>query len=329
MHQSQPTPAPFVPVHGPAESRLLVLGSSGFVGSHVLEAAASAGLVALGAGRHPGPGEIACDLLEPESIVACLEAAAPDTILNLAGSASVAASWRDPAAAFDANALGALNLLEAVAEHRPGTHLTCVSSGEVYGEPADPGDLPFREDRPPAPVNPYGVSKQAMEVLAGQYARTHGLQIAVVRLFNQIGPGQAERFAASGFARQIVAAELEGAPSAELRVGNIDARRDFTDVRDTARAFARVSAERLTGVFNLCSGRPHSLRDLIEAMAKETPLEVSTVVDEELRRPTDQALVFGDPTLLRETIGWEPGILLQRTVGDILQRWRERLAGAA
>ncbi len=327
MHHSQPTSDRFVPVPGAAGKRLLVTGSSGFVGAHVSDAAAAAGFEVIAAGRRPGPGIVACDLLEPDSIAACLEAAAPDAIVNLAGSASVAASWRDPGAVFSANALGALNLLDAVAERCPEAHLTCVSSGEVYGEPRGEQDLPFREERPTAPVSPYGVSKEAMEALCGFYERSGGLRVALVRLFNQFGPGQSGTFAGPGFARQIALAEAEGRDAVEVKVGNIDARRDFTDVRDTARAFAEISARQLTGVFNLCSGRAGSLRGLIEAMAEETELEVGIVVDEELRRPTDQALVYGDPSKLAEAIGWQPRIPLRQTVADLLDWWRAELAG--
>jgi GDP-4-dehydro-6-deoxy-D-mannose reductase len=327
MHHSQPTSDRFVPVPGAAGKRLLVLGSRGFVGAHLSEAAVAAGFELIAAGHREAPGILACDLLEPDSIAACLAAAAPDAIVNLAGSASVAASWRDPGAAFAANALGALNLLEAVAEQRPGAHLTCVSSGEVYGEPRDEADLPFREERATAPVSPYGVSKEAMEALSGFYERSRGLRVALVRLFNQFGPGQSGTFAGPGFARQIALAEAEGREAVEVRVGNIDARRDFTDVRDTARAFAAISARQPTGVFNLCSGRAGSLRGLIDAMAEETPLAVGLVVDEELRRPTDQALVYGDPSKLAEEIGWQPQIPLRQTVADLLGWWRAELAG--
>ena len=158
----------------------------------------------------------------------------------MAGAASVAESWESPDRAFALNAVGVGHLLEAVARHAPGAHMLCVSSAEVYGESS--GDrLPFSEESAPGPVTPYGASKAAMEVLCDQYAR-RGLRIAVVRAFSLLGPGQLPAFSASGFSRQIAAAELAGEEGVELSVGNPSAARDFTDVRDTARAFAEVSA---------------------------------------------------------------------------------------
>lgn len=329
MHHSQPTSAPFVPVPGDRAKRLLVLGSRGFIGAHLAEAAASAGFEVVGAGRRPEPGVLPCDLLEPDSLAACLEAAAPDAIVNLAGSASVAASWRDPAAAFAANALGAVNLLEAVAEHRPGAHVTCVSSGQVYGDPGTGREVPFGEQLEPAPVSPYGAGKAAMEIVCGQYARGRGLRIATVRLFNQIGPGQSPGEAPAGFAAAVTAAEAAGEDRVEIPLGNPGAARDFLDVRDSARVLAEIAGREPTGLYNLCSGSTVPLRELIEVFAAHTELSVGMVEDPGLRRPNDPNVVYGDPSRLRREIGWEPAIGLDRSVGDLLEETRRGLAGAA
>lgn len=306
---------------------MLLIGARGFAGAHVREAAESAGLRVLAAGREPGGDGPRCDLLDPASVGACVEAAAPDLIVNMAGAASVAASWERPGEAFAVNAGGVLNLLEAVARHAPAAHLLCVSSAEVYGEPTDE-KLPFTEDLSLEPITPYGASKAAMEVLCGQYARGRGLRIAVVRAFNQLGPGQSPAFAASGFARQIAAAELAGAERAELAVGNLAAARDFTDVRDTARAFVAASRQGLIGTYNLCSGAPLKLEALVEEMAKATPLPVEVKPDLSLARPADPSIVYGDPARLREATGWAPEIPLSRSVADLLDWWRAELAAA-
>ena len=306
---------------------MLLIGARGFAGAHVREAAESAGLRVLAAGREPGGDGPRCDLLDPTSVGACVEAAAPDLIVNMAGAASVAASWERPGEAFAVNAGGVLNLLEAVARHAPAAHLLCVSSAEVYGEPTDE-KLPFTEDLSLEPITPYGASKAAMEVLCGQYARGRGLRIAVVRAFNQLGPGQSPAFAASGFARQIAAAEAAGAERVELAVGNLAAARDFTDVRDTARAFVAASRQGLIGTYNLCSGAPLKLEALVEEMAKATPLPVEVKPDLSLARPADPSIVYGDPARLREATGWAPEIPLSRSVADLLDWWRAELAAA-
>lgn len=306
---------------------MLIIGARGFAGAHVRDAAESAGLRVVAAGREPGDGGPHCDLLDPASVGACVEAAAPDLIVNMAGAASVAASWERPGEAFAVNATGVLHLLEAVLRHAPTAHLLCVSSAEVYGEPGEE-KLPFGEDLALEPVTPYGASKAAMEVLCGSYARGCGLRIAVIRAFNQLGPGQSPAFAAPGFARQIAVAEAAGADRVELAVGNLAAARDFTDVRDTARAFVAASQQQLTGVYNLCSGAPLKLEALVEEMAKATPLPVEVVPDPSLARPVDPSVVYGNPARLSEAIGWAPEIPPSQSVADLLDWWRAELAAA-
>ncbi|HWO15454.1 MAG TPA: GDP-mannose 4,6-dehydratase [Solirubrobacterales bacterium] len=313
-------------VYGLSDSTMLLIGAHGFVGRHMYEAATSAGLDVITTDRDGSRG-LDCDLLDPVSVAACISNTRPGRIVNMAGAASVAASWEDPAAALAINATGVLHLLEAVARHAPEAHVLCASSGEVYGE-AGEGGPPFVEARQPAPVTPYGASKAAMEVLCGQYARGQGLRIAIVRAFGLLGPGQLPDFTASGFARQIAVAEVAGAERVELAVGNLTAARDFTDVRDAARAFLDVSRRELTGTFNLCSGKATKLEDLVAKMAKATPLPVEVVAEPSLARPADPSTVYGDPARLREATGWEPRIPLAQTVADLLDWWRAELGGA-
>ena len=307
---------------------MLLIGAGGFVGGHIVEAASSAGLRVIPADRDPAGQGLVCDLLDPDSITACVEAERPDLVVNMAGSASVAASWKDPEAAFELNARAVERLLEAVAAHAPGAHVLCVSSAEVYGEPSEER-LPFREDLDPAPVSPYGESKAEMEAICRRFASEREMRIATIRPFNQIGPGQAATYALPGFARQIVAAELAGAAEVELSVGNLSASRDFIDVRDTARAFVEISSRELTGVYNLCTGRTMKLEALVEEMGRATSLPLRIVVDPDLRRPADPSTVYGDPSRIREAIGWEPRIPLQQTIADLLEWWRVELAATA
>ncbi len=304
---------------------LLVLGSSGFVGSHLADAADATDLAVARATREGGGGCLRVDLLDPESIHAALREVRPALVANMAGFASVAASWDDPAVAGAVNATGTENLLDAVAEVVPTAHIVCASSAEVYGE-ASPARLPFTEEMPVAPITPYGESKAAMEEHCSRHARERGTRIAVVRAFNQLGPGQPPDYVVSGFARQIAAAESEGADRAAVAVGNLEAARDFTDVRDSARAYLGISRAGLTGTFNLCSGRATPLREVIAGLAAASSLVVEPEPSLALRRPRDAPVVYGSPRRLHEATGWEPELTLERSLADALQWWRARPA---
>src|SRR5437763_13511087 len=242
---------------------MLLLGAAGFSGSHLREAAERAGHRVLGTSRSGKEAELACDLLDPTAIEAAVAEAEPELVVNMAGSASVALSWSRREETVAVNAGGAQNLLETVSAKAPDAHIVCVSSAEVYGEVFE-HELPLLEEHPLRPVSPYGESKLAMEELCERYASSRGLKIGIVRAFNQIGPRQRQDFVASDFAHQIAVAEAAGAAAVQLRVGNLSAARDFTDVRDSARAFLAVSEQRLTGPFNMCSGRAEKVETLIE-----------------------------------------------------------------
>lgn len=300
---------------------ILIVGAGGFLGPHFRAVAVERGWDVVPAGRRQTAAAPACDLLDPASVAACVEAVVPEIVVNLAGAPSVAGSWQRPAESFAVNATAVLNLLEATSAHAPGAHLICLSSAAVYGEPAAPA-MPLGEEAPVAPASPYGAAKAAMEVLCGQYARSRDLEIAVVRAFNLLGPGQPAFHAASGFARQIAAAERDGAAVAELALGNPAAERDFTDVRDAAGALAEVAARRLTGTYNLCSGRALSVAALVAELERATPLAVTTLVDPALSRPADPRLLVGDPSRLREATGWTASVPPRQSLEDLLGWWR-------
>ena len=307
--------------------RLLLVGAGGFIGEHLADAATAAGVEVVATRRETGGDAPGCDLLDPASVSSCIDEVAPDLIVNAAGAASVGQSWQLPGETFAANATGVLNLLEAVAAGAPGAHLLCLSSADVYGM-REEAELPLGEDLRPQPVTPYGVSKAAMELLCGQYAQARGLQIAVVRLFNLIGPGQSDRFAVPSFARQIAAAERSGAAEFELELGNSAAVRDFVDVRDGARALVELSRRGLTGAFNLCSGRGTTIRDLSEELARQAGIPVRLREKEGLKRPVDPPVLVGDPRRLREAIGFAAKTPISRSLGDLLDEWRARPTAA-
>jgi GDP-4-dehydro-6-deoxy-D-mannose reductase len=300
--------------------KILLLGAMGLAGAHFRRAAEADGMEVIGAARQGA--EIGCDLLDPTSVMEAVSAASPAAVVNLAGAASVAASFQAPAETFAVNATGALNVLDAVARNAPNAFVLCVSSGDVYGV-VEEAKLPVGEDEPLAPVSPYGSSKAALEVLCGQYARSAGLEIAVLRAFNHTGPGQSDRFAASSFARQIAEAERDGADEVMLETGDLSLARDFTDVRDVVLGYRMVVEKRIAGTFNACSGRPTRVGELVEHLDAATPLTVRTEAQPERMRPGEARALYGSPRRLEEACGWSARIELARTMVDLLEWWRE------
>jgi GDP-4-dehydro-6-deoxy-D-mannose reductase len=303
--------------------KLLLIGATGFAAAHLRRAAEATGTEVVGASRTPGAAELACDVLDPGSLERALAEAAPDAVANLSGAASVARSFSAPVQAFEVNAIGTLHLLEAVRKQAPGTHVLCISSGEAYGAVAE-DELPAVEDTALRPVNPYGASKAAMEMVCRQGAAA-GLDVCVIRAFNHTGPGQSETYAASSFARQVAQAEAAGADEVVLTTGNLSPARDFSDVRDMVRAYVAVLERRLTGTYNAAGGKPTQVRELIDHIQAATTLPIRVESDPGRLRPTDVPVLFGSAERLREATGWMPEIPLARTMSELLDWWRQEI----
>ena len=227
-------------------------------------------------------------------------------------------SWQDARATLVGNVEMTLNLLEAVRAEAPAARVLHAGSGEVYGRP---DRLPVDEGAALRPQNPYATSKAASDLLAGQYADTHALQIVRTRAFNHAGPGQSDNYVIGTLTRQVAEAEARGAEEVVLRTGNPNSRRDFTDVRDVVRAYT-AAVELEPGVYNVASGRTASVRELIELLASATEVRLRHELDPERIRPNDAPEVRGSAERLREASGWTPEIPLERTVADALERWR-------
>ena len=211
------------------------------------------------------------------------------------------------------------SLLDAVRLEAPTARVLVASSGEVYGAPSNP---PVTEDAPLRPQNPYAVSKAAADLLAGFFADAHGLAVVRARAFNHAGPGQADVYALSSFARQAAAgAEV-------IRTGRMDTRRDFTDVRDVVRAYRLLAARGEPGeIYNVCSGRSTSTADLVDLVRRAAGRPIRHEVDPARVRAHEVLDLYGSPGRLRAATGWEPEIPLERTAADALAWWRERDAG--
>ncbi|MFZ2058079.1 MAG: GDP-mannose 4,6-dehydratase [Acidimicrobiales bacterium] len=296
--------------------RAYLTGGSGFVGYWLLRHLSDAGDTAVA----PGP-EI--DVTDPALIAADLTAAAPDVVFHLAALTHVGQSWREPAETFRVNAMGTLNLLEAVATCEVPPVVVLVSSAEVYG-PA-PGAAVLDEHAELRPVTPYAVSKVAAEFLGLQAFLGRGLRVIRARPFNHVGPGQADDFVVSALARRMVEAELN--KGGTVQVGNLAASRDFTDVRDVVRAYRLLATNGAAGeAYNVCSGRAISIAALADEMAGLLSYEVRLVQDPDLFRPVEVPVLAGDASKLVAATGWHPTIALATTLSDALDYWRERLA---
>jgi GDP-4-dehydro-6-deoxy-D-mannose reductase len=246
---------------------------------------------------------------------------APERVFHLAALASVARSWEDPRSVLRDNVEMTLNLLNAVREEAPEAAVVLASSGEIYGPPER---LPVTEAEQLRPQNPYAVSKAACDLLAGQYADAHGLRVVRVRAFNQAGPGQSDVFVVGTITRQVAEALAAGSDEIVIRTGNPDSARDFTDVRDTVRAYV-AAAELPAGVYNACSGTATSVRALVELAGRAGGIPVPHEVDERRVRGHDVPEVRGSAERLASATGWRPEIPLEQTVADAIGYWRARL----
>jgi GDP-4-dehydro-6-deoxy-D-mannose reductase len=309
-------------------ARTLVTGAGGFVGPHLRVALEAAGHEVWTTDRTPSaaaPRHRPAELTDAGVTRAVLEEARPDAVVHLASQSSVAASFHDPSATLVGNLTVACNLLEAVRHVAPRARVLVVGSAEEYGNVPE-AEQPIRESQPLRPASPYAVSKCAQEFLALQYAMTWGLDVIATRSFNHSGPGQSDRFVLSSFARQIAAAE-RGAQEAVLRVGNLDVRRDFLDVRDVVRAYVALLERGECGaVYNVCRGEAPAVRDLLDTLRAAARVETRVETDPERWRPSDLPVLRGDPSRLMERTGWSARLPLDATLRDLLADWRARLA---
>jgi GDP-4-dehydro-6-deoxy-D-mannose reductase len=302
--------------------RLLVTGRHGFVGTTL------AGMVATEpalSGWQLVDVPIELDLRDPDQARGIVDATAPDAVLHLAAISNVPESFRDPGATLAVNLLGTLHLLQALRRRGFAGPMVYAGTGDVYGQVPE-AELPIAETRPPAPRNPYAVSKLAAETLCWQWTATEGMDIRLARPFNHIGPGQSDAFVVASIARQIVAIKA-GRRDSVVDVGDIDVTRDFTDVRDVVRAYLLLLEMGVSGeTYNICSGEERSVRALLLRMAVLAGADVAIRQDPARLRPVEQRRVRGDPGKIRRATGWTASTSLDETLRAILSHW-ERLDG--
>ena len=303
----------------------LVTGATGFAGGHLLAHLASVGVPAHAWAHRAAPASgdgaaswTAVDLLDRAAVRDALDSARPAAIYHCAGIADVHGTWSAPTYALRVNAIGTHYVLEGVRELGLDCRVLITGSALVYRQSPDA----ITEDQPIGPTTPYGVSKLAQEMTA----RESEIATLLTRPFNHAGPGQSAAYATSAFAQQI--AEIEtGRRDPVLRVGNLDAKRDITDVRDVVRAYrALMDRGRIRRPYNVCSGRTYTMRALLDILLSFARVRVRVETDPARLRPSDTPVVHGSHARLTEETGWTPEIPIERTLSDLLDRWRTRSA---
>jgi GDP-4-dehydro-6-deoxy-D-mannose reductase len=304
----------------------LVTGASGFAGSHLLDLLTRQGIPVVGWHRpgatpaaRTGVTWVPVDLLDRTAVRRAVEQVLPSAVYHCAGSAHVGQSWTTSETTFAVNVLGTHHLVESLRRTDPTIRFLIPSSAMVYAA----SNRPLSENDPLIPASPYAVSKLAQEMTGG--TNPGGPTALVARAFNHLGPRQGAGFSASAFARRIAEIELTGA-GGELSVGNLEAQRDLTDVRDTVRAYQLIVERGVAGrAYNVCSGRAVAIGDLLDRLRARARVPIHVVVDPARYRPNDLPLVVGNPSRIRDELGWQPEIPLEQTLDDLLNYWRDTL----
>jgi len=265
---------------------------------------------------------IECDLRDATSVTSCIEEVQPDKIFHLAAQSFVPTSWLAPTETLSTNIIGTLNIFEAVRKNALfKTRIQIAGSSEEYGMVYE-DEIPIKETNPLRPLSPYGVSKVAHDLLGYQYYMSYKLHIVRTRGFNHSGPRRGEVFVESNFAKQI--AEIEkGLKEPIIYVGNLEAKRDFTDVRDMIKGYW-LSLEMCDPgeVYNICSGKSYEIKKILDILLSLSKIKIEIRQDTARMRPSDVPILVGDSTKFREKTGWQPTIPFEKTLEDILNYWR-------
>ncbi|MFQ6672256.1 MAG: GDP-mannose 4,6-dehydratase [Candidatus Tectimicrobiota bacterium] len=312
--------------------RALITGMGGFAGSHLAEHLLGEGWEVCGTTlpiKDPALPEaltcacevVACDITEPGAIAQVVAEAAPEVIFHLAAQSSVSVSWESVEETFQVNVMGTLALIEAVRAAGRAAQVVLISSGEAYG--ASLAEGPATEEAPLKPLTPYAASKASTDWVASHYASLYELDVRRVRPFNHIGPRQQPPFVAASFAKQIASIEA-GLQPPVLQAGNLEVRRDFTDVRDMVRAYRLVATQGRAGaVYNACSGVARSIGELLDGLLARATVSIEVHQDPALLRPVDLPVMVGDASRLKGETGWAPAIGWEQTLADLLDYWRK------
>jgi len=313
-----------------------ITGITGFVGSHLAEFLLTKNYRVFGLVRARSNLEnikhlsnkirlITGDVTDAISLRKALSECKPDEVYHLAANSYVPYSWTQPVEVFNTNAIGFINLLEAIRNFNLNPKIMIAGSSEEYGMVYEE-EVPIKETNPLRPLSPYGVSKVTMDLLAQQYFASYKMNIFISRAFNHTGPKRGENFVCSNFAKQIV--KIEMGLKDKLTHGDLSSVRDFTDVRDMVKAYViglnHPNIE-FGKPYNIASGKGYTIQEIVDMLCSMSKKEIELEMDEARTRPSDVPLLIGDSTSFRETTGWKPEIPFEQTLKDLLTFWRKKL----
>jgi GDP-4-dehydro-6-deoxy-D-mannose reductase len=316
--------------------RVLITGITGFVGSHLAEFLLEKKLEVHGIERWRSKTDnvehiknrlklVDADMRDAHSIEKVISDVEPDYIFHLAAQSFVPTSWNAPADTMTTNIIGTINLFEAVRKSRCDPRIQVAGSSEEYGL-VFPDEVPIKETNPLRPLSPYGVSKVAQDRLSFQYHKSYGLKTVITRAFNHTGPRRGDVFVTSNFSKQVAMIE-KGIQKPVIKVGNLNARRDFSDVRDVVRAYwLSLQKCKFGEVYNICSGNSRTIQSLLDlVLSLSRKRDIRTEKDPSRMRPSDVEVLQGDCTKFKKTTGWKTEIPFEKTMEDLLNYWRERV----
>jgi GDP-4-dehydro-6-deoxy-D-mannose reductase len=296
--------------------KALITGSEGFVAQHLKRHLESLEYEVFGLDIKTG-----VDIRDYEAVHTAIDIVRPDLIFHLAALAYVPESFLDPRRAIEINAIGSLNILEAVRHIGLKTRIQMAGTSEEYGDTSSAKE-PITEESLPNPLSPYAISKLTMDHLGRLYAKAYNMNVVITRAYNHAGPGRGEEFAESAFSKQI--ALIENKEQTVLKHGNLESIRNYTDVRDIVRAY-ELAIKLPSGVYNICSDQNVTMQEMMDILTKLAKVPIITEVDKNLYRPADFSFKKPSCEKFKKLTGWEPKIPLEHTLNDILNDWRMRV----
>lgn len=311
--------------------KAMIIGAAGFVGNYLMEYLQKECNMEVYVTKllreeisNSNVKEYNLDILDKEAIVSLLFEIRPDYIFHLAAQSSVGLAWKNPCLTIDVNIKGSVNVMDAVRELYYKPRVILIGSGEEYGH-INEGESPIKEENMIRPGNIYAATKVCQNMIGNIYAQAYDMELMMVRAFNHIGPTQAPIFVVADFCKQV--AEIEkGIREPVMYVGNLEAKRDFTDVRDVVRAYAMLIEKGKSGeTYNVGSGHAVSIREILELIISLSYGNIKVEIDPNKLRPVDVPIIEADTTKLRKLTGWEPEITLEQTIKETLNYWRERV----
>lgn len=308
----------------------LVIGAAGFVGNYLINEMHANDMEVYATKLpheqldNPYATVYDLDIMNKDAIVALLFELRPDYIFHLAAQSSVGLAWKNPGLTIDVNIKGSVNVMDAVRELFYKPRVLLIGSGEEYGH-IRPGETPISEENSLRPGNIYAATKACQNMIGNIYSKAYDMELMMVRAFNHIGPGQLPMFVVSDFCKQV--AEIEkGLREPVMKVGNLAAKRDFTDVRDVVKAYVKLIAVGVPGeTYNVGSGNAQAIQEILNLIVSLSKVEIAVEIDPNKLRPVDVPIIEADITKIKELTGWKPEIPLQQTIQETLDYWRARV----